>query len=652
MSLKNTFGIGLLGLTCPLVLMSQQVKADNVAPATEAISSEAKPQDLNRISIGNFKVTTLKSGTWGTSNWEYVQDGNDYVLKIHAGTLPEGSIKDIDSSIYMAGLSRIEFDTDVVAAENSSNLFSGLSGLREIVGLDNLDTTNVDNMSGMFNGCYSLTDMDLSDFNTTNVTDMSKMFYGCGSLVDIDVSNFDTSNVTSMVSMFENCGNASIIDVSNFNTSKVRDMYGMFSGCASLSSIDVTGFNTARVRGMSKMFYRCALLSSIDVSSFNTAKVSSMYAMFSGCSTLENLSLKNFKTSRVTELSEMFSGCVYLSDLDLSSFNTINVTSMNGMFSRCSSLTKLNLSNFNTVNVINMNQMFYGCNSLSSLDLSSFKTFKVRDMDYMFSSCTSLTSLDLRNFDTSNAVKKGTFSGTWKLNHLVLGPRTDLGYPGSLPTPPKGTKIPGTNKVVTSQNWVATSGYSQGSKYSSVQLANLTGRDQVTTYDWDTEIDNSEITNNIEYKTITRTINLHQPDYTVKADKQAVKIQRIVTNNADGTTTYGPWSTSQWDQYNVPVLPGYEATQTSIPAQAIDESTSDIAVDIYYDVVQRFVAVQYFNGDQMIEEQKYMGFIDDVIIPRYHAPRGYDIIGTPPATITIDGTNNQVIKVNVKPHAE
>ena len=37
-------------------------------------------------------------------------------------------------------------------------------------------------MSNMFSHCYSLTDLNLSNFNTQNVTNMSFMFYCCKSL--------------------------------------------------------------------------------------------------------------------------------------------------------------------------------------------------------------------------------------------------------------------------------------------------------------------------------------------------------------------------------------------------------------------------------------------------------------------------------------
>ena len=37
-------------------------------------------------------------------------------------------------------------------------------------------------MGFMFGGCYSLTNLNLSNFNTQNVTDMIGMFDGCNSL--------------------------------------------------------------------------------------------------------------------------------------------------------------------------------------------------------------------------------------------------------------------------------------------------------------------------------------------------------------------------------------------------------------------------------------------------------------------------------------
>ena len=60
-------------------------------------------------------------------------------------------------------------------------------------------------MDGMFCGCYSLNELNLSNFNTNNVTDMDSMFYGCSSLKELNLSNFNTNNVTDMFSMFYKC---------------------------------------------------------------------------------------------------------------------------------------------------------------------------------------------------------------------------------------------------------------------------------------------------------------------------------------------------------------------------------------------------------------------------------------------------------------
>ena len=57
--------------------------------------------------------------------------------------------------------------------------------LKQIEGLEFLNTSEVKDMSGMFYGCSGLTSLDLSHFNTQNVFDMSRMFSGCSALTSI-----------------------------------------------------------------------------------------------------------------------------------------------------------------------------------------------------------------------------------------------------------------------------------------------------------------------------------------------------------------------------------------------------------------------------------------------------------------------------------
>ena len=78
----------------------------------------------------------------------------------------------------------------------------------------------------MFDGCESLSSIDMSNFDTKNVKNMEKLFNSCYSLKSIDLSNFNTQNVTNMIYMFYDCKNLTYVDISHFtNTSLVKSYY-------------------------------------------------------------------------------------------------------------------------------------------------------------------------------------------------------------------------------------------------------------------------------------------------------------------------------------------------------------------------------------------------------------------------------------------
>ena len=217
-------------------------------------------------------------------------------------------------------------------------MFYGLENMKSIHGLENLNTTNVTNMSLMFQNCYSLTSLDLSSFNTENVTNMEGMFRFCNALWLLDVSSFNTANVTNMAEMFSGCYGLTSLDLSSFNTQNVTRMVSMFSGCYGLTSLDLSSFNTENVTSMGAMFSGCSRLTSLDLSSFNTENVTDMEKMFSNCNGLTSLDVSSFNIEKVTNMDRMFSYCRSLTSLDLSSFNTQNVTEMVNMFDYCLSL--------------------------------------------------------------------------------------------------------------------------------------------------------------------------------------------------------------------------------------------------------------------------------------------------------------------------
>ena len=143
--------------------------------------------------------------------------------------------------------------------------FKQFKALTAIEGLQNLNTSEVIDMGGMFFGCSRLINLNLSTFNTSNVTNMSDMFDGCKALTSLDLKNFNTSNVMRMSEMFAHCSALTILDLKNFNTSNVTTMSWMFGDCSALTTLDLSSFNTSNVEVMRNMFWGCKSLTSLDL---------------------------------------------------------------------------------------------------------------------------------------------------------------------------------------------------------------------------------------------------------------------------------------------------------------------------------------------------------------------------------------------------
>ena len=113
-------------------------------------------------------------------------------------------------------------------------MFSHMEFVDEIIGLEYLNTENVTDMSGMFNGSYQLQSLDLSNFNTSKVTDMSYMFCDCGALTSLDLKRFNIGNVTTVVDMFKFCSRlATIYCYDNWQKTGLISS-DMFYGCHAL----------------------------------------------------------------------------------------------------------------------------------------------------------------------------------------------------------------------------------------------------------------------------------------------------------------------------------------------------------------------------------------------------------------------------------
>ena len=399
---------------------------------------------------------------------------------------------DLENNLHPA--TQVVFDPSFADARPISTAywFLGMRNLQSFSGLSYLNTSEVTNMTSMFNNCSGLTSLDLSSFNTANVAYMESMFLRCSGLTSIDLSSFNTANVGDMSDMFEDCTALTSLDLSSFNTARASFIPYMFYRCSNLTTIYAgSGWILPADAYSEGMFQDCTSLVGSMGTSYDPNHKDGEYAHIDGgpsdpgylsghkeaylCFTADNRTMTfyyddqinnrlgtiyhlntagdlpewyvqlldnkctkavfdpSFADARPTSTKAWFYRIAVGSITGMEYLNTSEVTDMSYMFTGIS-LESLDVSHFNTTKVTNMRNMFHGSEFLTSLDLGSFNTSNVTDMNSMFTYCQSLTNLDLSNFNTANVTNMNDmFSNCSGLTSLDLSNFntanvTDMGY--------------------------------------------------------------------------------------------------------------------------------------------------------------------------------------------------------------------------------
>lgn len=183
-----------------------------------------------------------------------------------------------DWTAAKASVTTVTFEDTITPTDSTANWFSGFTACTAINlhknGTMLLNTSSVTDMSGMFENCQLLKELDLTGLDTANVSTMNKMFRMCKALTG-------ASRQTPVSALADERG---VIFGSSFTTDNLTDMSSMFAGCSSMLSIDLSGFNTARVTSMASLFANCAAVRTIRVDDgWTTAAVTSYVSMFDSC---------------------------------------------------------------------------------------------------------------------------------------------------------------------------------------------------------------------------------------------------------------------------------------------------------------------------------------------------------------------------------
>lgn len=368
----------------------------------------------------------------GKDAWDVSEAGNGSVM---AWVQPNGELYDL----YIGGKGKI------YAGESCNTMFAGYENAERITFGGALDTADDRDMGGMFMGCRSLTELDLSGFNTEKVQNMALMLEGCEALTTVNVSGFDTSGVTVMRGMFQECRSLKNLKLGRGFVTKQADTTDMYQNCPAgkkktsrkkpagvLRADEGPAFGSADKHPVFGSKYQRWQIGSVtfvdnlkdmpkdawDVSETGDGSVKawvkkngwqydlyiggwgrvrtgkSCKGMFAGYTGVRRFHFGSaLDTGAAEKMQGMFRDCRELQTLDLSSFRTGSVVNMREMFDSCTALTSLNLKGVDTSKVRDMGRMFRNCFKLNGLNISYFDTASVRSMDGMFSGCKSLNDI-------------------------------------------------------------------------------------------------------------------------------------------------------------------------------------------------------------------------------------------------------------------
>ena len=229
----------------------------NITPS--GYDSTKVGKQIVTVKLLNATTTYEVNVTAKDTSYAYLDDNG--VLTLYYGEYKQGAIFGSNNRFNNPGtVKKVIIDKSFANYHPTTCAFwfEYFNNMTEIKGLENLNTQYVMFMDYMFNGCSSLTTLDVSNFNTEKVSDMGGMFGSCSSLTTLDVSNFKTEIVSNMTNMFSGCSSLTTLDVSNFNTDNVMYMSSMFGGCSNLQTIYVgDNWTTKNVTESVYMFNGC-----------------------------------------------------------------------------------------------------------------------------------------------------------------------------------------------------------------------------------------------------------------------------------------------------------------------------------------------------------------------------------------------------------
>lgn len=382
----------------------------------------------------------------GYGPWDVSENKNESVMAYMVPTGSTVNVYDYDAGAYVDVpaykvyiCSNVGKAYDVIANENSGNIFYAFEEITSVKGTDNLNTSSAKDMSYMFGYCESLTGLDLSTWDVSKVESLQWTFAGCHKLRQLDVSDWVTPNLKDMSGTFYDCWEIASLNLEGWDVSNVTTMrlaFGTDFNSALTTIGDVSKWNTESLQDMWGMFYGAYNLKTVPVADWNTSNVTDMGSVFYWCTGLETLDVSKWKTGNVTSMEDMFNSCDSLKTIDISNWNCSALVygaydaGNDGMFKYCDALTALTIPK--TMKQLET-QFAYGCENLTTItfkhtaaDSLTFATaggsgpfyvYQSQDGDTYYNADHKLKTMVITNNDT---IKDTVYNHLWKNEHRSL----------------------------------------------------------------------------------------------------------------------------------------------------------------------------------------------------------------------------------------
>ncbi len=353
------------------------------------IATFKEPLKMENMMISKHNVLESGEIDYESNNFSFCHDSHQIIFenKISVGSEFEtidvsknktnSVIAYVDRSDANNIVTHIQANGTILFPEDSSFLFSVSENLNAIVGLENVNTSYVTDMSYMFDG-VNIDSINLDNFDVSNVVDMQSMFRSVD-ILNFSMKNWKFSDRTVLDGLFSYVGDherqIENIDLSGWDVSRVSTEY-LFDDLipCNLKSLNLSNWyvNPEAMQLVSSI--RGFYLENLNLSNWSFTTIFDNVSFIIPCHKVINLNLSNWDTSMIADIGRAFelayneeSDFPGLTNLDLSGWDTTYVTSMNSMFTSFLDLVNLNISSFDTTNVEDLSYMFSNCSNLTNI---------------------------------------------------------------------------------------------------------------------------------------------------------------------------------------------------------------------------------------------------------------------------------------------